>query len=480
MRESSLNQYCRLIFPNLDIVHCFGHLVRCRYSRAWCVLKSRTAPAAAHSDLSKPRRIVRYDIVAYLFQLIEGAMATETSIRFVGRTLSIGILVYTVVIALVVLRKTNAEPRTDDAEVFANFIGMAPQVDGPIVKLHIQDNQFVRKGELLTEIDPRPYAYALERAKSEQKALEGQIIDEIRNIAAQNSGVAVAEAGVHNADANVERASAAVDEARASVANAQAGLSRAEADLAYATNNLHRLEPLLIEQFVTVDQIDQARTLEVTRRQAVEQARSQLKLAQATLQSSLAQHKQSRATLEQGQQHVIQSEHSVTTLEPLTAQRSGRSAAIDTAQYNLDNTRIYAPFDARVTNLTISEGEYAHTGQQVFTLIDTRRWWIIGNFRETQLKHIRPGMRADVYLLSDPRHPLQGTVASVGFGVTPDGDILGRLGPGLPDVQRTLNWVHLASRFPVRILIDSPDTNLLRMGESSAVIIRNQPSPHDF
>lgn len=97
-------------------------------------------------------------------------------------------------------------------------------------------------GLLLTEIDPRPYAYALERAKSEQKALEGQIIDESRNIAAQNSGVAVAEAGVHNADANVERASAAVDEARASVANAQAGLSRAEADLAYATNNLHRLE----------------------------------------------------------------------------------------------------------------------------------------------------------------------------------------------------------------------------------------------
>jgi membrane fusion protein, multidrug efflux system len=407
-------------------------------------------------------------------------MATETSIKTIGRALSIGIVFYTMVIALVVLRKTNLNPRTDDAEVFANFIGMAPQVDGPIIQMYVQDNQFVRKGDLLLEIDQRPYAYALERANSEQRALEGQIIDASRSIAAQNSGVAVAEAGVHNANANVERAASAIDEARASVANAQAGLNRAEADLAYAINNLHRLEPLLVEQFVTVDQIDQARTAEVTRRQAVEQARSQLKLAQATLQSSIAQYKQSNATLEQGQEQVLQSKHGVTTLEPLTAQRSGRTSAIDTAQYNLENTRIYAPFDARVTNLTISEGEYAHTGQQVFTLIDTRKWWVIGNFRETQLKHIRPGMPADVYLLSDPRHPLRGTVASVGFGVTPDGDILGRLGPGLPDVQRTLNWVHLASRFPVRILIDSPDTNLLRMGESSVVIIRSQPSPHIF
>jgi multidrug efflux system membrane fusion protein len=391
--------------------------------------------------------------------------------RTAGRLLSIAVVIYTIVIGFVVLDKENANPRTDDAEVFANLIGIAPQVDGPIAKLYVKDNQFVKKGDLLLEIDERPYAYALEHAKSDRASLEGQIADERRTIAAQNSGVAVAQAGTRDAEANVDKAAAAIDESKASVGDAQAGVARAEADLAYASSNLHRIEPLLAEKFVTVDQVDQARTLEVTKHQAVKQARSQLQLSQARLQSALAQQNQSKAALDQSHQQVQQSMHSVTTLEPLVAQRSGRGSAIDTAQYNLDNCRIYAPFDARVTNLTISEGAYAHTGLQIFTLIDTRTWWVIGNFRETQLKHIRPGMEADVYLLSEPNLPLHGTVDSVGFGVTPDEDVIGRLSSGLPDVQRTLNWVHLASRFPVRVRIDSSHGELFRMGESSVVVL---------
>ena len=134
---------------------------------------------------------------------------------------------------------------------------------------------------------------------------------------------------------------------------------------------------------------------------------------------------------------------------------------MQTAQYNLDNCKVHAPFDARVTNLILSEGAYAHTGQQIFTLIDARNWWAIGNFRETQLKHIAPGMKADVYVLSRPTVRLQGIVDSIGYGVTPDTDVISNLGNGLPDVQRTLNWVHLASRYPVRVRItdtqaDSP------------------------
>ncbi|HEY1947379.1 MAG TPA: HlyD family efflux transporter periplasmic adaptor subunit, partial [Bryobacteraceae bacterium] len=119
-------------------------------------------------------------------------------------------------------------------------------------------------------------------------------------------------------------------------------------------------------------------------------------------------------------------------------------------------------------------GAYAHTGQQIFTLIDTRTWWVIGNFRETQIKHIRPGMHADVYLLSEPNHRLEGTIDSIGFGVTPDADVIGRLSQGLPDVQRTLNWVHLASRFPVRVRIEDPQPGLFRMGQSAVVVTRGE------
>jgi multidrug efflux system membrane fusion protein len=163
----------------------------------------------------------------------------------------------------------------------------------------------------------------------------------------------------------------------------------------------------------------------------------------------------------------------VLTLDPLTAQREGRAAAIRTAEYNLNNCKVYSPFDARVTNLTISQGAYAHTGQQVFTLIDTRVWWAVANFRETQLRHIVPGMRAYVYVLSRPTIRYDGVVDSVGFGVQPDSTLVGTFtSSGLPDVQRSLNWVHLATRFPVRVRINAPETEPFRLSESAVVIIR--------
>jgi multidrug efflux system membrane fusion protein len=362
----------------------------------------------------------------------------------VGRWISIAIVALAVVLGLYVLYRTNYHPRTDDAEIFANFIGIAPQVDGPLIRLNVKDNQFVRKGDLLYEIDERPYQYAMENAISEQSALEGQIGDEQRRIAALVSAVSVAQANIHSAEAEV--------------ADAERGVGRARAEWTYANNNLHRVEPLLEKQFVTVDQVDRARTSETAQAEALRQAESRLALSQARLKSILAQHEQAR--------------HAVTTLEPLVNQRGAKAAAVKNTRYNLNNCRVYAPFDALVTNLTISEGAYAHVGQQVFTLIDARTWWAIGNFREGQLQRITPGMKADIYVMSKPSVRFVGIVDSVGFGVTPDPDRIGHLGPGLPDIQRTLNWVHLASRYPVRVRVENPTPDLFRVGESAVVTIR--------
>jgi multidrug efflux system membrane fusion protein len=397
--------------------------------------------------------------------------------RRLGRVISIAIILSTAITGLLALRQVTANPRTDDAEVFANYIGMAPLVNGPITRLYVSDNQLVKEGDPLFEIDARPYAYALAHAKSDQQALKGEIGDERRIIAGKVSGVDVARAGALSSEASLERAAASVEQAKADVANAKAAVERADAEQAYASNNLHRIEPLLAKQFVTVDQVDQARTLEVSRSQASNQARSQLALAEAGLAAAEAQYKQGQATVVESHQQVQQATHNVTTLEPLIGELPGRQAAIDTAQYNFDNCRITAPFNARVTNLTISQGAYATAGQHIFTLIDTRVWWAIANFRETQLQHIRPGMQADVYVLSRPNVHFKGVVDSVGFGVTPDADLIGTLSqPGLPDVQRTLNWVHLASRFPVRVRIESQPSELFRLGESAVVVIRGNSS----
>jgi multidrug efflux system membrane fusion protein len=388
------------------------------------------------------------------------------------RTLRIAIVSAAVALGLVVLFETNRQPRTDDAEVLANFIGIAPQVEGPIARLSVLDNQFVKKGELLFEIDDRPFRYALERAQSEQAALEGQIADDRRAIAAQQSAVFVAKASHKSAEADLLHWQAMVEGATADVANAEQGVNRSKAEWAYADNNLHRIEPLLVKKFVTVDQVDQAKTLEAARAEALKQAGSELESAKARLRSTLAQLHRASALIEQSKAQVEQAGHAVTTLEPLTTQRGGRMSSVETAQYDLDNCKVYAPFDALVTNLTISEGAYVHKGEQIFTLIDARTWWAVANFRETQLKHIAPGMRADVYVLSRPNKHFSGVVDSVGFGVTPDADVIGRLGPGLPDVQRTLNWVHLASRYPVRVRVQNPTPDLFRIGESAVVTIR--------
>ena len=361
-----------------------------------------------------------------------------------GRWISIAIVTAAVVGGLVVLYHTNHDPRTDDAEILANFIGIAPQVDGPLSLLNVKDNQFVKKGDLLYEIDERPYQYALENALSAQATLEGQIGDEQRKIAALMSAVTVAQANIHRAEADVS--------------NAERGVSRARAEWTYASNNLHRIEPLLTKQFVTVDDVDKARTLETAQAEALRQAESRLQLTKAELNSALARHEEAG--------------HAVTTLEPLINQRGAKAAAVKRAKYDLDNCRVYAPFDARVTNLTIAEGAYAHVGQQMFTLIDARTWWAVGNFREGQLKSIAPGMKADVYLMSTPNVRFAGTVDSIGFGVTPDPDKIGTLQPGLPDLQRTLNWVHLASRYPVRVRVENPTPELFRISESAVVTIR--------
>jgi multidrug efflux system membrane fusion protein len=391
---------------------------------------------------------------------------------WIGRILSALIVTAAIALGLLVADRANYYPRTDDSEILANFIGIAPQVEGPLIHLNVHDNQFVKKGDLLFEIDDRPYRYALEKAISEQATLEGQVSDERRRIAALVSAVSVAEANIHSTEADVSRWAAAVDQARADVANAQEAVSRATAEWNYANNNLHRIEPLLAKQFVTVDQVDRARTSEISQAQSLKQAESQLLQAQAGLDVTLAQEQRSKAVLTQSKAQREQTQNAVTTLEPLVNRRGARVSAIDTARYNLNNCRVYAPFDARVTNLTISEGAYAHTGQQMFVLIDARTWWAVANFREGQLQRIAPGMRADVYVLSKPNVRFSGVVDSIGFGVPPDADVVGRFDQGLPDIQRTLNWVHLASRFPVRVRVENAPPDLFRVSESDVVVIR--------
>jgi len=392
-----------------------------------------------------------------------------------GRTIGVGIVVGAILAAALTFREASQHPETQDAEVYANLIEIAPQVSGPILKLYVKDNQLVKRGDLLFEIDPQPFQFALDRAISEQSALEGQIADMRRTIAVQQSAIDAAAANVSSSQANVKHSAAAVSAAEAELGNAQAALARGRADAKYATNNLQRLEPLLAKQFVTVDVVDQARTLQATRVESVRQAEAEVARAEAQLRAELSRVEQSHAMARQSAAQFTQSQYGVPLLQPLEAQRGARAASVKNAQYDLTNCRVYAPFDGRITNLGISEGFYAHAGSPVFTLIDTRTWWAIGEFRETQLSAIKPGMIADVYLMSASGRKFEGTVESIGFGVAPDESLNGAsLHKTLPEIQRTLNWVHLATRFPVRVRVENPPMELFRIGTSATIVVRGE------
>jgi multidrug efflux system membrane fusion protein len=349
---------------------------------------------------------------------------------------------------------------------------MAPVVEGPVVELPIHDNDFVKKGDLLYKIDDRPYLYALQNALAAQAELEGEIENESRRISSQVNSVDVANAGEQSALANETRAADEIQVAEATIARSEAAIKQAQADESYAIGNFHRVEPLLAKGFVTEDDVHRARTSADAKTAEVNQAQSQLQLAKASLLAASAQKQQATAQISQSRAQIKQSAHSVLVLAPLLAQRDSRAAAARLARYNYEQCNVVAPFDARVTNLTISEGQYAKVGRQLFTLIDNRHWWVLANFRETQISHTRPGTPVDVFLVSDATAKFQGVVESASFGVTPDPDVVGKFSEGLPQVQRTLNWVRLASRYPVRVKIIDPPLGTLRVGQVAVVVMR--------
>jgi multidrug efflux system membrane fusion protein len=131
---------------------------------------------------------------------------------------------------------------------------------------------------------------------------------------------------------------------------------------------------------------------------------------------------------------------------------------------------VVAPFPGKVINLNFSEGAYASVGVPVFDLLDLRHWYVIANFREGELRHIRPGTPAEVYLLSMPGRRFGGRVQGIGWAVASQDEI--DLSHGVPAVPRELNWVHIAQRFPVRIEVTQPDLDLFRVGASAVAIIK--------
>jgi multidrug efflux system membrane fusion protein len=389
--------------------------------------------------------------------------------KWLGRCIGIATVGAAVVLLLLVIRETGRHPRTDDANVRANFIEIVAEVSGRLVELPVKDNALVKKGDLLFAIDSRPYEYALRQALSDQADLEQRIIDEGRKIASQNSAVEAARATLVQSTTGIKTAVSSVDVTKATVSRAQATATAARAQLSLATNNLNRIEPLLEKQYVTVEQVDTAHTAWRVAQGNYDESQAALVQAQAQQAQAESRHREANSQAAEAQAKLEQSVHAIDRIETLMSERPAKAAKVDSARLDLERCRVLAPFDTYVTNMNISEGAYAHPGGAMFTLVDTRAWWVVANYRESDLKSIHRGGHVDVYLMEHPDRKFSGVVESIGYAVFPED---GKVSSGLPDVEKTLNWVHLSSRFPVRVRVEHPDPSLFRIGASAVTVAR--------
>jgi membrane fusion protein, multidrug efflux system len=415
-------------------------------------------------------------------------LARTGSRRVAGRLLG-GLIVASAVVAVVVaLLQWERRPQTDDATVRANFVGIAPQVNGHIVELRVRDNQQVREGDLLFVVDPRPYEIALARARA-ALALTRKEVEGLRNgVSTADAGIAKAMAQLNASAADVSRresdpvaADAEITRLQAQRVASDAALQRARAELKHAEDHLGRLEPLLPQKFVTEDKVEEARTKRISAAMAAEQARTSVLAADAaieearakkrasvaTLAATRAQHLATEAALRQSRSERARAEDAVGQVADMNARVSAAEAAVHAAELDLEFTRVRAPFAGRVVNLNISVGAFARSGAEVFTLVDTGNWYVMANFRETQLRHIPPGAPVDVYLQSHPGRHFRGTVVGLGWAVLPEN---GTSVNGLPRVERSLDWIRLAARFPVRIKVEDPDESF-RIGASAVATV---------
>ncbi|MGO9451113.1 MAG: biotin/lipoyl-binding protein [Candidatus Binataceae bacterium] len=328
------------------------------------------------------------------------------ALRVAGGVISLAIIAAAIVAGLYVTRIYYVYPRTDDAYVRANMIAVAPHVSGPIVQLPIVDNQYVKQGDLLFVVDPRPYQATLDQ-------LSAQL--DLTNLEIKAYSDAIGAAAAEQ--------------------------KRREADLAYDKQYLGRIEPLLARHFVTANDVFDAR--------------SRVRAAEAGVANA--------------QSEVSRSQNQLGQLGDINARRKAAEAAVENARLNVNYCYVHAPFDGLVTNLNISEGQYANEGKDVLSLVDDRKWYVVANFRENFIDHIRPGMSVDVYLLSYPEKHFHGRVQGLGWALYQQN---GATVEGLPQVEPTLNWVRLSQRFPVRIVLEDRDTERpFRTGQTAVVTV---------
>ncbi|MGA8538948.1 MAG: HlyD family secretion protein, partial [Terriglobales bacterium] len=334
---------------------------------------------------------------------------------------------------------------TDDAQIDGHVNSVSTRISGHVIKLNVEDNQYVEKGTVLVEIDPTDYEVAVAQARAEYQDAEAQAAAAGINVPITNvstsSQVSSAEAGVANARSGINAARQQFEAAKSQVSEADANNTKAQ-------NDLLRYKLLIDKQEISQQQYDQsvanaqaaAATLQAARANAdayaaqIEQAESRLQQASADLRSAGTAPQTMRATRARAQSAQAIAEQ--------------KKAKLDQAELNLQYTKVTAPVSGAVSNRTVEVGQNVQPGQELMKIIplDENDIWVTANFKETQLRNVRPGQSADIAVDATGK-TYKGHVDSIA-GASGERFSL------LPPENATGNYVKVVQRIPVKIVFN--------------------------
>lgn len=371
-----------------------------------------------------------------------------------------GAVVLLVILYVIYAMIASGKEATDDAQVSADVVPIAARVAGQVVSVSIHENEPVKTGQVLAELDPQDAQVKLTQAQGDLATAQAQAADADARASVSE---ATARGAFDSAKAAVQGSRESVDTSTAMIAGAQAAVSRAAANARRARLDFGRAEELGGKGDISRAQVDGARA-------AHEAADADLAQANARLSETRNMQQAAQANVAQAQGRLVQSTPVSAQIAAAKAQSQLAHAKIQTAeaalkaaQLAVSYTHIVAPSDGIASRLAVHAGSYVTLGMPIVQLVP-RQTYLIANFKETQMRDLRPGQRAKVRIDSLGRREFEGKVESLSGGTGASFSLL-------PPDNASGNFVKVVQRVPVRVSWNGPPSDQLPAGSSAEVTV---------
>jgi len=379
------------------------------------------------------------------------------------RFIIIGVVALIVVVAVLFWWRSTFSEDTDDAQVSGHLIQLSSRIQGQVIKINFVENQPVKKGDVLLEIDPRDFQVTVQQDEANLEAAEANYEASKVNVPVTSvtsaSNISQYGASVTAADEGIKRAQRQYEQAQAAVAQADANNTKAQQDL-------KRYTPLVEKDVISKQQYDQYVATANSMQAQLLEAKANAIAAEDQIAIAKQQASESQAQLRNAKNGPDQVKMEKSKADQAAAQVEQARAQLEQAQLNLSYTKIVAPADGIITKKSVEIADNVSVGQDMATLVSLDDIWVTANFKETQLLHMRAGQSVKIHVDAFDRD-YKGHVTQIG----------GATGSNLslfPPENATGNYVKVVQRVPVRIDLDQGENqdHLLRPGLSVEPTVR--------